>query len=61
MCLPSNNQQPMTHKPNPYAQALGKMAKGVPKRFSAAELKRRTERLREAAKLRWPKPKAPKE
>jgi hypothetical protein len=35
------------------AQALGRMARGVPKRYTAAELARRKKRLAEARKKRW--------
>jgi hypothetical protein len=34
---------------NPHAVALGRKAKGVPKQFSKAELKRRTDMLLEKA------------
>jgi hypothetical protein len=40
---------------NRAASALGKLAKGKPKKLTAAELKRRTERLRQARAKRWPK------
>jgi hypothetical protein len=30
---------------NPHARALGKLARGVPKRFSPAEIQRRRERM----------------
>jgi hypothetical protein len=40
---------------NRAAQALGRLAKGVPKKFSAAELARRKKLLSEARKKRWPK------
>jgi len=39
---------------NPAAVALGKLAAGVPKVYSKAELKRRAARLTEARKKRWP-------
>lgn len=42
---------------NPAAQALGRLAKGVPKTFTAAELARRKARLAAARKKRWAKPK----
>lgn len=38
---------------NKAAVALGKLAKGRPKNLSSAEIKRRTERLSKARKLRW--------
>ena len=38
---------------NTAAQALGRMARGVPKQFSAAELARRSARLAEARAKRW--------
>lgn len=34
---------------NPHASALGKLSAGIPKQFSAKELKRRTARLLAAA------------
>ena len=37
------------------AQALGRRAKGVPKKFSAEEIAMRTKRLAEARKKRHPK------
>jgi hypothetical protein len=40
---------------NKAAQALGRMARGVPKNYSKAELARRAKRLAEARKTRWPK------
>lgn len=40
---------------NQSAVALGKLAKGVPKNFSAAEIARRKKRLADARKKRWPK------
>jgi len=40
---------------NPSAVALGKLAKGRPKNYSQAELKRRKERLAIARSNRWPK------
>lgn len=40
---------------NKAAQALGRRARGVPKKFTAAELARRKKRLAEARKKRWPK------
>jgi hypothetical protein len=42
-------------KKNPHAQALGRLAKGKPKRFSKAEIARRKKRLAEARVLRWRK------
>ncbi len=39
---------------NPAAQALGRLAAGVPKTYTAAELARRKKRLAEARKKRWP-------
>ena len=39
---------------NKAASALGKMAAGKPKHFSAAECERRRERLAAARKTRWP-------
>lgn len=38
---------------NPDARALGRMARGVPKTYTAAELARRTKRLAKARKGRW--------
>jgi len=38
---------------NKAAQQLGRMAAGVPKNFSPAELERRSKRLAQARKLRW--------
>jgi hypothetical protein len=45
---------------NRAAQSLGRRAKGVPKRFSAEELAKRTERIKAARRefLAKPKPKA---
>jgi hypothetical protein len=40
---------------NKAAQSLGRMARGVPKNFSPAELERRSKRLAQARKNRWPK------
>lgn len=40
---------------NKAAQALGRMAKGKPKKYSAEEIKRRAERLAVARKKRWGK------
>lgn len=40
---------------NKAASALGKLAKGKPKNLSAAEIKRRTDRLTKARKKRWKK------
>lgn len=39
------------------ASALGRMARGVPKQFSAAEIELRRRRLAEARKARWPESK----
>jgi hypothetical protein len=39
-------------KKNPHAQALGRMAKGVPKNYTKAERKRRGERAKKLAALR---------
>jgi hypothetical protein len=41
---------------NDAASALGRLAKGVPKKLSEAERKRRRRSLAEARKNRWPKP-----
>lgn len=38
---------------NKAAQALGRLAKGVPKTYTAAELARRKTRLAAARKKRW--------
>jgi hypothetical protein len=38
---------------NRAASALGKLAKGKPKKFSAEELKKRSVRLAKARKKRW--------
>lgn len=40
---------------NKAAQAIGRLARGVPKNYSAAEIAKRTQRLAEATKKRWPK------
>ena len=40
---------------NKAAQALGRMARGVPKNYSPAEIARRKKRLAEARKKRWGK------
>jgi hypothetical protein len=40
-------------KKNKAAQALGRLGKGVPRKYSKAELRRRTKRLAEARKKRW--------
>jgi hypothetical protein len=37
------------------ARALGRLGKGKPKRFTAAERARRKKRLADARKKRWPK------
>ena len=39
---------------NPAAVALGKRARGIPKRFSADEIARRSKRLAQARLRRWP-------
>jgi hypothetical protein len=39
---------------NKAASALGKLAKGIPKRFSQAEIERRKQRLALARAKRWP-------
>jgi hypothetical protein len=39
---------------NRNAQALGRLARGRPKNYSAAERERRRARLAEARKRRWP-------
>jgi hypothetical protein len=39
------------------ARTLARLGKGVPKRFTKAELARRTQRLAEARKKRWAKEK----
>jgi hypothetical protein len=41
---------------NQAAQKLGRMAKGVPKNLTKAEINRRKQRLAGARKLRWAKP-----
>lgn len=40
---------------NKSAQALGRLARGKPKNYTAAELARRRQRLAEARAKRWPK------
>lgn len=40
---------------NKAAQALGRLAKGVPKNFSPEELARRRDRLAAIRAKRWPK------
>jgi hypothetical protein len=40
---------------NRAAQALGRLAKGVPKQFSREEIERRSKRLAAARLKRWPK------
>jgi len=40
---------------NRAAQALGRMAKGVPKIYSAEQIAERTKRLAAARAKRWPK------
>jgi len=42
---------------NRAAQTLGRLARGKPKKYTAAELERRKKRLAEARKKRWPKKK----
>jgi len=44
---------------NPHAQSLGRMAKGKPKTYTAAERARRRARLAEARKRRWTSPPKP--
>ena len=41
---------------NPVAVALGRLARGVPKKYSKAERKRRGERIR-LAQIKWKKEK----
>jgi hypothetical protein len=41
---------------NKAAQTLGRLAKGVPKNYTAAELARRNKRLADARLKRWKKP-----
>ena len=43
---------------NKAAQSLGRLAKGVPKNYTAAELARRKKRLADARLKRWKKPEA---
>lgn len=43
---------------NPIAQALGRLAAGVPKTLSDSERARRADSLAEARKKRWPKKEA---
>ena len=45
---------------NPAAVSLGKLARGVPKSFTQAELDRRRKRLADARVKRWPKRKVGK-
>jgi len=54
----SNNSSVGGMKMNPskLASELGKRAKGKPKNLTPEEIKRRTKRLAEARKKRWPKP-----
>lgn len=40
---------------NPHAQKLARLAKGVPKVYTPAELDRKRERLARVRGLRWPK------
>ena len=42
---------------NPHASALGRLARGKPKVYTAAERARRRARLAEVRKRRWPKKK----
>ena len=42
---------------NRAAQALGRLAKGVPKSYTPSEIEARTKRLVEARAKRWPKKK----
>ncbi len=44
-----------TPTPTSVASALGRLAKGVPKRLSEAERDRRRRSLAEARENRWPK------
>ena len=43
---------------NKAAQTLGRLAKGVPKNYTAAELARRKKRLSDARLKRWKNPAA---
>jgi hypothetical protein len=43
------------------AQTLGRLAAGIPKHYTRAELARRKARLAEARKKRWPKNKPSEE
>jgi len=43
---------------NKDAQKLGRLARGVPKNYTAAELARRKKRLADARLKRWKKPEA---
>lgn len=45
---------------NRAAQALGRLARGVPKSYTREEIEARTKRLAEARLKRWPKKPAPK-
>ncbi len=38
---------------NRAAQALGRLARGIPKNYTSAELSERTKRLKEARAKRW--------
>lgn len=44
-----------TKPKNPAAVALGRLNRGIPRRFSPEELAKRTARLRQYADKRWPK------
>lgn len=41
--------------PSQLASRLGRLARGKPKNYSPAEIKRRTALLKKASKLRWAK------
>lgn len=43
---------------NKAAQTLGRLASGVPKNYTAAEIARRKKRLADARLKRWKKPEA---
>jgi hypothetical protein len=43
-------------RPNPHAQALGRLAKGIRKRLTPAERERRRAQLARVRKRRWRKP-----
>jgi hypothetical protein len=54
--LCSAKSSPSRMKPkNEAAQALGRLAKGVPKHYTAEEIEKRTARLVLAREKRWPK------